>query len=575
MRIKQAIFTAILLSISGVGSAFAASANLCRGMGMDMATSAINPKVPSLSDIAQTASPDLPKNYLLQCRNPQWLKQQPYNLRCVDQSFGLYQIAATYIQIDNLKHRAASDNIPLKIQEEHTLERRAWMPNDPYLSSQKYLNVIQMPKAWDQGGNPVNRNHDTLVVAVLDDGLDTSHPDIKSIIWMNRGEIPWNGLDDDGNGYTDDFYGWNGGDSSAEVFNKESVFYGHGTSVAGVLGAASNNGIGIAGVAYNAKIMPVHCYASKGLSSDLGVIRSMLYVYRQKKLWLTTNKQKGINVVAVNMSVGLDATFPNETPLWCELFDSLKSVGIMSVSATTNADNNVELVGDIPSLCPSDALIVTSSTGLDKQWVKSGWGKVSVDLAAPGDEVYTISPVQTSPSNPYRGESGTSFAAPMIAGTITWLNSVVCKTYLQLMQQNPDSALKLMRGWILSSVETNASLSSKTVTGGVLQSYGAWTKMDAWCMAKEPTYSAEHPQGVGLILPILLPNPASGEGCTFLGSESLSLELTLFDGAGRVIFTGAAMTNERIQFVKPLGVGVYHWQVKTVHGEFQRTWVVQ
>jgi hypothetical protein len=575
MRIKQAIFTAILISISGVGSAIAASATLCRGMGMDMATSAINPKVSSLKAIAQTASPDLPKNYLLQCRNPQWLKQQPYNLRCVDQSFGLYQIAATDIQIDNLKHRAASDNIPLKIQEEHTLQRRAWMPNDPFLSSQKYLNVIQMPKAWDQGGNPVNRNHDTLVVAVLDDGLDTSHPDIKPIIWMNRGEIPWNGLDDDGNGYTDDFYGWNGGDSSAEVFNKESVFYGHGTSVAGVLGAASNNGIGIAGVAYNAKIMPVHCYASKGLSSDLGVIRSMLYVYRQKKLWLTTNKQKGINVVAVNMSVGLDATFPNETPLWCELFDSLKSVGIMSVSATTNADNNVELVGDIPSLCPSDALIVTSSTGLDKQWVKSGWGKVSVDLAAPGDEVYTISPVQTSPSNPYRGESGTSFAAPMIAGTITWLNSVVCKTYLQLMQLNPDSALKLMRGWILSSVETNASLSSKTVTGGVLQSYGAWTKMDAWCMANEPTYSAEHPQGVGLILPILLPNPASGEGCTFLGSESLSLELTLFDGAGRLIFTGAAMTNERIQFVKPLGVGVYHWQVKTVHGEFQRTWVVQ
>jgi hypothetical protein len=561
MRIKQAIFTAILLSIFGVGSAFAALA--------------IHPKVPSLNSIAQTTSPDLPKNYLVQCRNPQWLKQQPYNLRCVDLSFGLYQIAATDIQIDNLKHHAASDNIPLKIQEEHALQRRAWMPNDPLLLSQKYLNVIQMPKAWDQGGNPVNRNRDTLVVAVLDDGLDTSHPDIKPVIWMNRGEIPWNGKDDDGNGYTDDFYGWNGGDSSAEVFNSESVFYGHGTSVAGVLGAASNNGIGIAGVAYNAKIMPVHCYASKGLSSDLGVIRSMLYVYRQKKLWLTTKKQKGINVVALNMSVGLDATFPNETPMWCELFDSLKSVGIMSVSATTNADNNVELVGDIPSLCPSDALIVTSSTGLDKQWVKSGWGKVSVDLAAPGDEVYTISPVQTSPSNPYRGESGTSFAAPMIAGTITWLNSVVCKTYLQLMSQNPDSALKLMRNWILSSVETNASLSSKTVTGGVLQSYGTWIKMDAWCMANEPTYSAEHPAGVGLILPILFPNPASGEGCTFLGSESLSLELTLFDGAGRVVFEGKVMTNERIQFAKPLGAGVYHWQVKTVHGEIQRTWVVQ
>ncbi len=518
------------------------------------------------------ASPGLPKNYLLQCRQPQWLKQQPYTLRCVDQSFGLYQIAATDIQINNLKHRAATDHIALQIQEEHPLQRRAWLPNDPYLSSQKYLDVIQMSKAWDMGRNAVNRNLDTLVVAVLDDGLDTSHPDIKPVIWMNRGEIPWNGLDDDGNGYTDDFYGWNGGDSSAEVFNKESVFYGHGTSVAGVLGAATNNGIGIAGVAYNAKIMPVHCYASKGLSSDLGVIRSMLYVYRQKKLWLTSNKQKGINVVALNMSVGLDATFPNETPLWCELFDSLKSVGIMSVSATTNADNNVELVGDIPSLCPSDALIVTSSTGLDKQWVKSGYGKVSVDLAAPGDAVYTISPVQTSPSNPYRGESGTSFAAPMIAGTITWLNSVVCKTYLQLMQQNPDSALKLMRGWILGSVEVNASLTNKTVTGGVLQSYGAWTKMDAWCMAKEPTYADESIQWVR---PVLLPNPSSGDGCMFMGSASELMELTLFDGAGRLVFSGEVMTNERVQFAEPLGAGIYHWQVKTKRGTVQMPWVIQ
>ncbi|MEY4627350.1 MAG: hypothetical protein RL003_1322, partial [Bacteroidota bacterium] len=86
-----------------------------------------------------TASPDLPKNYLVQCRQPQWLRQQPYTLRCVDQSFGLYQIAATDIQINNLKHRAAEDNIALQIQEEHPLQRRAWLPNDPYLSSQKYL----------------------------------------------------------------------------------------------------------------------------------------------------------------------------------------------------------------------------------------------------------------------------------------------------------------------------------------------------------------------------------------------------------------------------------------------------
>jgi hypothetical protein len=521
---------------------------------------------------AAPASPKLPQPYLLQCKNAAWLSNQHLPVNCVDYAFGLYRIASTEEQLKYLQAKASQLGIALQYQQEHPLERRAWLPNDPLLIDQRYLGVIQMSKAWDMGRNAVNRLQDTLVVAVLDDGLDTSHPDIKPVLWVNRGETPWNGKDDDGNGYTDDYHGWNGGDSSAEVFNKESVFYGHGTSVAGVLGAATNNGVGIAGVAFNVKLLPLHCYASKGLSSDLGVIRSMLYVYRQKKLWLTTNKQKGINVVALNMSVGLDATFPIKTPMWCELFDSLKSVGIMSVSATTNADNNVEQVGDIPSLCPSDALIVTSSTGLDKQWVKSGYGTVSIDLAAPGDEVYTISPLQDAPSNPYRKESGTSFAAPMVTGTIAWLNSVVCKTYLQLMQQNPDSALKLMRGWILSSVEKNSSLTAKTVTGGVLQTHGAWTKMDAWCMANEPTYADDNIQWAR---PILLPNPASGEGCVFMGPEQLSLVLTLLDNMGRVVYTGQAMTNERVQFSEKLTAGVYHWHVKSVRGDFQLSWVIQ
>ncbi len=522
--------------------------------------------------VTSIVSPELPQTHLIHCRNLSWLQQQLPKAKSVDQSFGLFQINATESQIDDLKKRAEADGIALQIQPEHLLQRRSWLPNDLLLSNQKYLDVIQMPKAWDMGRNSVNRQGDTLVVAVLDDGLDTSHPDIKPVIWMNRGEIPWNGKDDDGNGYTDDFYGWNGGDSSADVFNKESIFYGHGTSVAGVLGAVTNNQLGIAGVAYNAKIMPVHCYASKGLSSDLGVIRSMLYVYRQKKLWLTTNKQKGINVVAVNMSVGLDATFPNETPMWCELFDSLKSVGIMSVSATTNADNNVEVVGDIPSLCPSEALIVTSSTGLDKQWVKSGYGKVSVDLAAPGDNVYTISPVQTSPSNPYRGESGTSFAAPMIAGTITWLNSVVCKTYLQLMQQNPDSALKLMRGWILGSVEQNSSLAAKTVTGGVLQTYGAWIKMDAWCTLHEPTYSTNGAEAVSLAM---YPNPTDGRSCVFLGAQPGVLSLRLVDAVGREVWRGETRLNETVRVPEGVSAGTYQWVIGSSRGTVGLTWVLR
>lgn len=518
------------------------------------------------------AEPQPPKSFLIQCKNHTWLKLQVPTAVCVDQSFGLFQVRSSAQHIAQIEAKAIEQHIDLKIQEEHILQRRDWLPNDPLMSNQKYWSVIQMNKSWEMGVNAVNRYQDTLVVAILDDGLDTSHPDIKPVIWMNRGEIPWNGIDDDANGYTDDFYGWNGGDSSAEVFNKESIFYGHGTSVAGVLGAASNNGLGIAGVAYNAKLLPLHCYASKGISSDLGVIRSMLYVYRQKKLWLTTNKQKGINVVALNMSVGLDATFPNETPMWCELFDSLKSVGIMSVSATTNADANVELVGDIPSLCPSEALIVSSSTGLDKQWVKSGYGTVSIDLAAPGDEVYTIMPLQGAPNNPYRNESGTSFAAPMITGTLAWLNSVVCKTYLDLMQQNPDSALALMRRWILGSVEKNASLSSKTVTGGVLQTFGAWSKMDAWCMANEPTY---HDSEERLMPLMLYPNPGDGHTYTFQGPEGMQFNAILCDATGRMLWQGVVVSNQTVTTDVALSSGCYFWQIESNGKKWNLPWVIR
>ena len=147
--------------------------------------------------------------------------------------------------------------VSFQCQAEHYIQRRSLKPNDPLLTDQQYLDVIQMPLAWEQGLSGVNRYGDTLVVAVVDDGMDTSHPDLRENIWVNRKEIPWNGKDDDNNGYTDDYWGWNGGDSTPIIFNSESIFYGHGTSVAGILGARGNNGIGISGVTWQVKMMPL------------------------------------------------------------------------------------------------------------------------------------------------------------------------------------------------------------------------------------------------------------------------------------------------------------------------------
>jgi hypothetical protein len=539
----------------------------------------IPPQLYPKSSTTAIASNVIPNTYLVRVSSS-WIKSVSLEpsladlssqLKCQDESFGLYRYVGNESVLLELKIKANLAGIPFTYQPEHYIQRRSLKPNDPLLPQQRYLDVIQMPLAWEQGMAGVNRYGDTLVVAVVDDGMDTSHPDLRENIWVNRKEIPWNGKDDDNNGYTDDYWGWNGGDSTPIVFNSESIFYGHGTSVAGVLGARGNNGIGVSGVIWQVKMMPLLCYSTKGADGEVGVVRSMLYAYRQKKRWINSQGKEGANVVALNMSVGLDKAFANEAPIWCAMFDSLASVGIISAGATTNSNIDVEKEGDIPSLCLSDGLIVTSSTGLNKQFDQAGYGTTSVDIAAPGGDVYTAIPRQINPASPYKGEQGTSFAAPMIAGTVAWLNSVVCKHYLDLMSVNSDSAIGLMRNWILTSVEPNKSLDTVCVTSGVLQSFNAWKKMDAWCMLHEPTYGADD---IVSAKPVLFPNPSLDQSFELAFPMSMPVIVSLYDASGRVVWSGAANTNEKIEMNRKLASGLYYVDAKVGGNSTRITWIV-
>ena len=539
----------------------------------------IPPQLYPKSSTTAIASNVIPNTYLVRVSSS-WIKSVSLEpslanlssqLKCQDESFGLYRYVGNESVLLELKAKANLAGIPFTYQPEHYIQRRSLKPNDPLLPQQRYLDVIQMPLAWEQGMAGVNRYGDTLVVAVVDDGMDTSHPDLRENIWVNRKEIPWNGKDDDNNGYTDDYWGWNGGDSTPIIFNSESIFYGHGTSVAGVLGARGNNGIGVSGVIWQVKMMPLLCYSTKGADGEVGVVRSMLYAYRQKKRWINSQGKEGANVVALNMSVGLDKAFANEAPIWCAMFDSLASVGIISAGATTNSNIDVEKEGDIPSLCLSDGLIVTSSTLLNKQFDQAGYGTTSVDIAAPGGDVYTAIPLQINPASPYKGEQGTSFAAPMIAGTVAWLNSVVCKYYLDLMSVNSDSAIGLMRNWILTSVEPNKSLDTVCVTSGVLQCFNAWKKMDAWCMLHEPTYGADD---IVSAKPILFPNPSVDQSFELAFPMSMPLTVSIYDASGRVVWTGVANTNEKIEMNRKLASGLYYVDAKVGGDSTRITWIV-
>ena len=402
-----------------------------------------------------------------------------------------------------------NQNWQLKFQYGSDVSRRQRVPNDPEFNQQKYLPLIQMPDAWEYGISTINRIGDTAVIAIIDDGVDTGHADLFANLYRNNREIPWNGIDEDSNGYVDDYWGWNGGDNSPLIFNRESTRFGHGTSVASVMMASGNNNKGITGMLWDTKLLITHCYPTGNGSADVGVVNCMVYLYKQKKRYLQSKGKLGINIVAVNMSVGIDKAFPFEFPIWCAMYDSLVSVGILCASSTTNLDIDVDdpTEGDIPSLCPSNGLIVVSSADENKNRTKSGYGAKSVDIHATGQNMYLAKPNQTH-SYPYAMESGTSFASPQVTATIAWLYSRSCHTYLNLWRNNPDSAFLLMRKWILSSTQQNATLTGKSTSGGYLQVLSAWEKMHQWCSANDNAYSTKTIQLKSLTL---YPNPIASD----------------------------------------------------------------
>ncbi len=405
------------------------------------------------------------------------------------------------------------------------------VPNDAFYGNQPYLGHIGLEYIWNYQKNGVNTYGDSVVIAYIDDGADTSHPDLLGNLYINRNEIPWNGIDDDENGYVDDYQGWNSGDRSPLVFSPVSVLDGHGTSVAGVLGARGNNKEGITGVNWNIKILPVNTYPEDLLNIESAVLRAMVYVFKQKQLFLNSQKTKGINVVALNMSLGMDNAFPSDAEYWCSLFDSLGSVGVWSYNATTNRNVDVGVNGDIPTLCRSPFLISVNSSNIEDLHYSSGFSDTFVELAAPGVNIEVTTPWSFNPNKPYISETGTSFASPMVAGISALIETMACKKYLDLKISDPDSAMGIWRTWFKASVAKNDNLKSKTAWGGRVDAEGLWNEMVNWCSNFDTTY-LEIKKPVKEVRFEIYPNP-SGTKCSIWSSKAGILQV--FDATGRQI----------------------------------------
>ncbi len=352
----------------------------------------------------------------------------------------------------------------------HLISYRETTPNDPLFTSQwQYINSglngglagadMDAELAWDISTGGVTAGGDTIVVCVIDSGIDLMHEDIQANLWINHNEIPNNDIDDDGNGFVDDYRGWN----TINAVNDDDISGDprHGTSVSGIVGAIGNNGIGVTGVNWGVKIMMV----ANGLNTtEARVISSYSYPLALRKQYNETGGEWGAFVVATNSSWGLNFGEVEDAPLWCDMYDALGEVGVLSAGATANRIVDVDVDGDLPTSCPSDYLI--SVTNIDRRNQKveaAGWGAVSIDLGAFGEDVFTL-----DSGNDYGPFRGTSAATPQVAGAIALLYSAPCDDFLDIVENAPAVAALEVKRYIMEGVKPNESLDGITVSGGVL-----------------------------------------------------------------------------------------------------------
>jgi hypothetical protein len=356
------------------------------------------------------------------------------------------------------------------IQYNHIVERRSLVPDDPYFAQQwNMLNTgqlngkpgtdIKATEAWAINTSPLTKNGDTIVVAVVDEYFDLLHEDLN--FFANYNEIPGNGIDDDGNGFIDDFQGWNAYNNTGNVYGSGGV--NHSTLISGIVGAKGNNTKGVVGVVWGVKVLPVGASST----NEAVVIKGYDYVIEMRKLYNETAGVKGAFIVAANSSFGVNNGQPQNYPIWCALYDTMGSLGILNATATTNANFDVDAVGDIPTTCPSKWMIAVSGTiANDNRY--GGYGLKSIDVAAPAGSI-----ISAAVANNYTSSSGTSFACPHVAGAIAAMYAEACPEFINNYESYPDSLALMMKKWLLNSVIKTEPLNNKVSSDGRLNLHAA------------------------------------------------------------------------------------------------------
>ena len=272
--------------------------------------------------------------------------------------------------------------------EPNDLDEKLWGLNNTGQTGGKVGADVSAKEAWKVTTGDGSDNGP--LIAVIDTGIDYNHPDLAANMWTNPGEIPGDGIDNDGNGVIDDVHGYNAYADSGDPMDGHS----HGTHCAGTIGGVGNNGEGVTGVMQNANLMAVKIFSDSGRTSTDAIVRGILY-----------SAKMGADITSNSWGGGGRSE---------AIYDAFKSNDALHVIAAGNSNYDNDKRDNFPSNYDLDNIVAVAATNHDDQRASfSQWGANSVDVAAPGRNIWSTVPTS---KGSYGNKSGTSMATPHVSG---------------------------------------------------------------------------------------------------------------------------------------------------------------
>lgn len=335
----------------------------------------------------------------------------------------------------------------------HALE----IPNDPHFTKLWGLNNegqtggtfdadIDAPEAWDK-----QKGSQDVIVSIIDTGVDYTHPDLADNMWTNPGEIPNNGVDDDNNGFVDDYRGWDfaNNDSDPKDDNR------HGTHVAGTIGAVGNNARGVTGVCWTIRLMPLKFLDAGGSGSTSNAVKAIIYAV-----------DNGAKILSNSWGGGGSSSALKDAIVYAD------NKGALFVAAAGNEGKDNDKQPNYPSNYDVENVIAVAATDhRDRLASFSNYGATTVDLAAPGVSIYS-----TTPGNNFEYLNGTSMATPHVSGAA----ALIWAHYL------PTADKDLVKYRLFGAVDYVRDLQNKMLLDGRLNVNNALTDKPLVAVIEKP-----------------------------------------------------------------------------------------